>query len=136
MFFAEKKKGAFLNGEKIEVSKASSLRESLLITGFYYDRGLDMEKNLGKIRTFFENNIVGIRRLGAAALDLCYIACGRASGFWEFKLSPWDFAAGVLLVEEAGGKVTDQYGEKVKLKESFIVASNGKIHSDLLGVIR
>jgi myo-inositol-1(or 4)-monophosphatase len=136
LFLAQRGKGAFLNNERIEVSRAENLQEALLITGFYYDRGLDMENNLDKIKEFFKNNIVGIRRLGSAALDLCYIACGRASGFWEFKLSPWDFAAGILIVQEAGGKVTDKYGNAVELKESFIAASNGNIHQEILRVIR
>ena len=96
LFTAEKSKGAFLNGKPIRVSSMENLEKSLLITGFYYDRGDEMLKTLDNIRKFFLKPIMGFRRLGAAALDLCYIACGRASGFWEFELSPWDFAAGKL----------------------------------------
>ncbi|MGE4357316.1 MAG: inositol monophosphatase, partial [Candidatus Omnitrophota bacterium] len=78
----------------------------------------------------------GIRRLGAAALDLCYVGCGRAAGFWEFELSPWDYNGGKLIVEEAGGRVTGKLGEEVPLdKKYFIVASNGKIHKAMLAVI-
>lgn len=88
LFSAEKGLGAFLNGRKISVSSSDKLTESLLITGFYYDRGNDMVENLEKIRQFLSYPIIGLRRLGAAALDLCYVASGRASGYWEYKLSP------------------------------------------------
>jgi len=135
LFVAEKGKGAYLNGKKIKVSKAASLKKSLLITGFYYDRGKAMISNLEVIKIFFQKDIVGLRRLGAAALDLSYIACGRATGFWEFKLSPWDFAAGKLLIEEAGGKITDKEGNQLKLENSYVVASNGKIHQEIIKVI-
>ena len=112
LFCAVKGKGSYLNGKRIRVARSKNLKESLLITGFYYDRGKDMRETLNKIEIFFKKPIRGLRRLGAAALDLCYIACGRAAGFWEFKLSPWDFAAGNLLVKEAGGEVTDRFGKK------------------------
>jgi len=136
LFWAEKGKGAYLNGERIKVSAAKRLDQSLLITGFYYDRGNRTLDNLNKIRKFFKQRIVGLRRLGAAALDLCYVACGRATGFWEFKLSPWDFAAGKLLIEEAGGRVTGLKGEPVRLRTAYIVASNGRIHKKMLEVLR
>jgi myo-inositol-1(or 4)-monophosphatase len=136
LFYARKHHGAFLNGKRIRVSSAKKLTESLLTTGFYYDRGKDMIENLEKIKQFFLKDIVGIRRLGAAALDLSYVACGRISGFWEFTLSPWDFAAGKLLVEEAGGKVTGRYGQAVSLEKCFIVASNGKIHDTMLEILK
>ncbi|MCF7874116.1 MAG: inositol monophosphatase [Candidatus Omnitrophica bacterium] len=135
LFLAERGKGAYLNNKKIKVSDADSFDKSLLITGFYYDRGKDMIGNLEAIKVFFQKRVVGIRRLGAAALDLCYIASGRATGFWEFKLSPWDFAAGKLLVEEAGGKITRKDGQEVKIESSYIVASNGKIHQRIIDVI-
>ncbi|MCQ9205914.1 MAG: inositol monophosphatase [Omnitrophica bacterium] len=137
LFWAEKDKGSFLNGKPIRVTSQESLQDSILITGFYYDRGEYMERTLDNIRNFFTKRIRGLRRLGAAALDLCYIASGRASGFWEFRLSPWDFAAGKLLVEEAGGKVTNQKGEEVNPNNpSYIVASNAKIHQAMLSVLR
>ncbi|MCK5491653.1 MAG: inositol monophosphatase, partial [Candidatus Omnitrophica bacterium] len=122
LFYAEKNKGAFLNEQKISVSDIDKLAGSLLITGFYYDRGKDMMETLDKIRQFLQLNITGVRRLGSAALDLCYVACGRASGFWEYVLSPWDFSAGKLIVEEAGGNVTGRFGETVFLEKSYIVA--------------
>ncbi len=135
LFLAERDKGAYLNNRRIKVSDVNRLDKSLLITGFYYDRGKDMESTLEAIKLFFQKRVVGIRRLGAAALDLCYIASGRATGFWEFKLSPWDFAAGKLLIEEAGGRVTGKSGQEVKLESSYIVASNGKIHNQIIEVI-
>ncbi|MFC1752985.1 inositol monophosphatase family protein [Thermoproteota archaeon] len=136
LFYAQKGKGAFLNKKRIRVTNTRSLKQSLLITGFYYDRGGEMERNLLNIKKFFIARIRGLRRLGAAALDFCYVACGRASGFWEFQLSPWDFAAGVLLVREAGGKVTDQFGGKINIESSYIVASNGKIHNKMLKILQ
>jgi len=95
-----------------------------------------MLATLENIKKFFLKRILGLRRLGAAALDLCYIASGRASGFWEFELSPWDFAAAKLIIEEAGGKVTGETGQEVRPDEkSFIVASNGLIHDAILEVL-
>ncbi|MCF7916727.1 MAG: inositol monophosphatase [Candidatus Omnitrophica bacterium] len=135
LFFAKSGKGAYLNDKRIKVSDVNRLDKSLLITGFYYDRGKDMISNLEAIKFFFQKRVIGIRRLGAAALDLCYVASGRATGFWEFKLSPWDFAAGKLLIEEAGGKVTGKSGQEVKLESSYIVASNGKIHEKIIEVV-
>lgn len=135
LFYALKNKGAYLNGKKINVSGARGLNQSMLITGFYYDRGEKMKKNLGCIYGFLKKGILGIRRLGAASIDLCYVACGRASGFWEFTLSPWDFAAGTLIVQEAKGKVSDEKGKKLPLAPSFVVASNAKIHTAMLNQI-
>lgn len=135
LFSAEKGKGAFLNRRKIAVSSMDKLTEALLITGFYYDRGNDMVENLEKIRRFLSYPIIGLRRLGAAALDLCYVASGRASGYWEYNLNPWDFAAGELIVEEAGGKVTGRHGEPLPLEKHFVAASNGKIHNAMLEIL-
>ncbi|NQT06263.1 MAG: inositol monophosphatase [Candidatus Omnitrophica bacterium] len=135
LFHTEKGKGAFLNKKRISVSSAENLRKAILITGFYYDRGDEMVMTLDTVKRFLELQVMGIRRFGAAALDLCNIACGRASGFWEFLLNPWDFAAGKLLVEEAGGRVTGPKGEDIGLKPSFLIASNGKIHSKMLEII-
>ena len=95
-----------------------------------------MVQTLEAIKKFHFAHIIGIRRLGAAALDLCYVSSGRAAGFWEFELSPWDFAAGGLLIEEAGGKITGRRGEEIPLtKKYFIVASNSKVHRQMLSVI-
>jgi myo-inositol-1(or 4)-monophosphatase len=136
LFYAQKGKGAFLNRRRIRVNAAPSLKEALLITGFFYDRGRDMVETLEQIKRFHFKNALGIRRLGAAALDMCYVACGRAAGFWEFRLNPWDFIAGKLIVEEAGGKVTGQHNKPVPLTEkTYIVASNTRIHKAMLSVI-
>jgi myo-inositol-1(or 4)-monophosphatase len=136
LFYAQRNKGAFLNEKRIHVNSAASLKKSLLITGFYYSRGKEMIETLEAIKRFHLAHIIGIRRLGAAALDLCYVASGRVAGFWEFELSPWDFAAGELLIEEAGGIITGKRGERIPLtKKYFIVASNGKIHQQMLSVI-
>ena len=130
-YSAIRDKGAKLNGKQIRVSNIKKLNESLLVTGFPYDR-----KN-NKMRNF--NNFSkltclsqGVRRDGAAALDLCYVASGKLDGFWEFKLSPWDVAAGVLILEEAGGKVTNFNGGKYNIYNKEIIATNGHIHNELL----
>lgn len=135
LFFAQKYKGAYLNGRRIRVSQTNKLNRAILITGFYYDRGKEMLENVEKIKIFLSKRIIGIRRLGAAALDLCYVASGRASGYWEFQLSPWDFAAGMLMVTEAGGRVTDRYRREPVLKKTFIIASNGRIHKAMLKIL-
>lgn len=137
LFYAQKYGGAFFNGKRIYVNKVSELDKSILITGFYYSRGREMIQTLDAVRLFLLGHIRGIRRFGAAALDLCYVASARASGYWEFQLSPWDFAAGSLIVEEAGGKVSDRHGEQISpLQKSFIVASNKKIHIQMIDIIR
>lgn len=136
LFYARKGAGAFLNGRRIRVNSVRSLSRAVLITGFYYSRGAEMVETLETMRRFLVKRVLGVRRLGAAALDLCYVACGRAAGFWEFQLSPWDFAAGKLFVGEAGGRVTGRRGENVPLMEKhYIVASNGVIHRRMLNVI-
>ncbi|MEE8359486.1 MAG: inositol monophosphatase family protein, partial [Candidatus Omnitrophota bacterium] len=137
LFWAEKGKGAFLNNKRISVSPIDDIKKSMLVTGFYYNRGDEMLKNLECIKRFFLKHVTGIRQFGAAALDLSYVACGRFTGFWEFNLSPWDFAAGKIIIEEAGGIITRKGGEAVNpVESSFIVASNGKIHSQMLEVLK
>lgn len=136
LFTAEKGSGAYLNERRISVTKIDRLEDALLVTGFYYDRGEDMIENLERIKRFLVGGILGVRRLGAAALDLAYVASGRASGFWEFILSPWDFAAGKVIVEEAGGKVTGRHGEPIGIRtKPFVVASNSRIHDQILAVL-
>ncbi len=134
-FWAEKGEGAFLNGEKIRVSEESSLRKSLLATGFPYELHGRKKNNTDVFsRLTFETQ--GVRRGGAAALDLCYVACGRLDGFWEMGLKPWDVAAGSLMVEEAGGRVTDFSGRPFSVFKDHILATNAKIHQVLLDVLR
>lgn len=131
LYTARKNKGAKLNGKKISVSKTKNLRESLLITGFPYDK---KTSRLNNLKNFCNLTLAtrGVRRDGAAALDLCFIASGKADGYWELKLSPWDVAAGVLILEEAGGKVTGFKGERYSIFDNQIVATNGFIHKELL----
>jgi len=136
LFHAEKGKGAFLNKKKIRVTDAADFSRAIMATGFYYDRGKPMEETLDNIGKFLKKGIIGIRRLGSAAIDLCYVACGRFDGFWEFTLNPWDFAAGKLIVEEAGGKLTDKAGNDPGINKEYIVASNGKLHKKILDVLR
>ena len=136
LFHAERGKGAFLNNKKIVVSNTTKLTDALLISGFAYERGEIMRRNLKNIEKFFNTEINGIRRTGSAALDLCYVACGRADGFWEFGLKPWDIAAGSLIVTEAGGKITGMKEEKYDWMTVDIIASNSKIHDQMLKVLR
>jgi len=126
--------GSFLNGKKIHVTEETKLSRALLATGFPYDIGSSNEDNLKNFARFAKV-ARGIRRPGSAALDLCYLACGRIDGFWELKLSPWDTAAGKLIVEEAGGKVTDFNGEKYFIYGKYILASNGRIHNQMKRIL-
>ena len=130
LFSAELGRGARLNGESIQVSKTAALKESLLGTGF------PSHKRHKNPNIYFYHQITlrshGVRRAGSAALDLCNVACGRYDGFWEFNLNPWDTAAGVLIVEEAGGKVTRFDGAPFELNSRETVASNGLIHDAVL----
>ncbi len=135
MFHAIAGKGAYLNGKKIRVSKVKNLNDSLLITGFYYDRGEIMRRTLQKIGEFLMLNIQGIRRDGSAALDMCAVASGRADGYWEFVLSPWDFAAASLIAKESGARVTTTEGKGIDMNKSGILAANKEIHKKMLEVL-
>ena len=135
LFIAENKKGAFLNNKKISVSKTAKLSASLLATGFPYDIRTNKNNNLNHFSNF-ALRAQAVRRAGSAALDLAYLACGRFDGFWEFKLAPWDSAAGVLLVQEAGGKVTDYKGKELDIYQGEILASNGRIHQEMIKVLK
>jgi len=131
MFAAERGQGATLNGRAIPVSKTKTLAESILGTGF------PSHKRHKNPNIFFYHHLTlrshGVRRAGSAALDLANVSCGRYDGFWEFNLNPWDTAAGVLLVQEAGGKVTRFDGAPFRLDSREVLASNGLIHDELLG---
>jgi myo-inositol-1(or 4)-monophosphatase len=130
MFLAEKNRGAYLNGRPIHVSRAETLAESLIATGF------PSRKRHGNPNVHFYHEMTlrshGVRRAGSAALDLAYTACGRLDGYWEFKLNSWDTAAGVLLVREAGGTVTYIDGSPFHLASLEVLASNGRIHASLV----
>lgn len=134
-FLAEKGLGATLNNKKIQVSTNSDLEAAFLVTGFPYH----WDGASGRTISTFERLIrrgVPVRRLGSAALDLCYVACGRFDGFWEFNLQPWDSAAGFLMVVEAGGTVSDFMHHPYSPYQKEILASNSHIHTDLLDVIQ
>lgn len=135
IYHAQKGKGSFLNGKPIHVSEAETLEETIISIGTSpYDREL-MEENFRHFQRIFEKS-QDIRRTGSAALDLAYVACGRTGGFFETRLSPWDFAAGMLLVTEAGGRVTDYAGGPLNLlKRGSVVATNGRIHEALRGLL-
>jgi myo-inositol-1(or 4)-monophosphatase len=131
LFFAEKGSGAFLNEEKLSVSDTEDLSKSLLATGFPYDIRENPDNNINYF-TEMAMKARAIRRAGSAALDMAYIAAGRFDGFWELKLHPWDTAAGWLIVEEAGGKVSDISGKDYCLESPSILATNGKIHGTMI----
>ncbi len=134
MFLAEKDRGAFLNGRRIQVSSNAVMAESLIATGF------PSRKRHGNPNVHFYHEVTlrshGVRRAGSAALDLAYTACGRLDGYWEFKLNSWDTAAGVLLVREAGGRVTYIDGSAFHLASVEVLATNGKIHAELVNLFR
>lgn len=134
MFIAEGGKGTFLNGKRIHVSDKTKLIECLMSTGFWYDRGKIMDLNILNMKHVMKH-VQGVRRAGSAALDLAYIAAGRLDGHWEFNLKPWDTAAGAIIIREAGGKVTKENGEKWTPFDKFMLATNGKIHKDLMKII-
>ena len=133
-FWAERGNGATLNGKKIRVSQAKTLKESLLVTGFPYDR-MERAPYYLKFMEAFMLETQGIRRSGSAALDLCYLACGRFDGYWEFKLQPWDVAAGALIAQEAGAQLSDFRGKPMNIYGNQTLATNGKIHDQMLSVI-
>jgi myo-inositol-1(or 4)-monophosphatase len=136
LFSAFKNGGAFLNDNPVTVSKTPFLPDAMVATGFYYDRGKMMRKTLESIGKLFEANIQGIRRFGSAALDLSWVACGRFDAYFEYKLSPWDFAAGMLLVREAGGRCTDAAGAPASLRSTGIAASNGLLQPEFVNIIK
>lgn len=135
VYYAQKGKGSFLNGRPVHVSEAETLSKTIVTIGTSpYDRELT-EANFRRFQRVFEKS-QDIRRTGSAALDLAYVACGRTGGFFETLLSPWDFAAGMLLVMEAGGKITNYAGEPLDLLErGSVVATNGKVHEELMGLM-
>jgi myo-inositol-1(or 4)-monophosphatase len=135
LFTAEKGKGAWLNKKRIEVSKTTTLIESLIVTGFPYDVKEHPEPSVTHFRNFL-SEAQAIRRLGSAALDLCYVAAGRFEGFWEGVIRPWDMAAGVLMVTEAGGKWTDFRGFPTSVYKEDILTTNGLVHEQMIAVLK
>lgn len=135
LFTAERGAGARLNGAPIRVSPCGRLIDALLCTGFPYTVHADRQKMVDVFEEFL-GTAQGVRRLGSAALDLCYVGAGRLDAFWEQKLQPWDMAAGVLIVEEAGGRISDYAGAPVDMWRGQIVASNGHLHDEMIDAIR
>ena len=135
LFTASKGAGAFLNDRRIRVSRRVRLSESLIGTGFPFRQFDNVDAYLGAFRELTQKT-AGIRRPGAAALDLAYVACGRLDGFWEFGLQPWDMAAGALLIQEAGGLVSDLAGESGYLDSGNVVAGAPKIFGQLLPIVQ
>jgi len=135
VYTAIKDQGAFCNGEKISVSKTDDLNQSLLVTGFGYKHG-DLWKRNMKLFKHFTDITQGVRRLGAAAVDLCHVASGKVDGFWEFDLHPWDTAAGILIVKEAGGMITNMDGSTYSIFNNEILATNGLIHQKMVDQLK
>ncbi|MGL4608796.1 MAG: inositol monophosphatase family protein [Trueperaceae bacterium] len=133
MFTATRGGGAFCNGVKISVSSEPALKKCLVATGFPYDEA-GLKRSL-EVFAKVHQKVRAIRRPGSAALDLSYVACGRIDGFWELKLNAWDVAAGMLLIQEAGGTITGIHGEPYSVHDNKIVATNGHIHAKLLAAL-
>ncbi len=128
--------GTALNGRPASVSPSQRLDEVLIGVGFYYDRGTMMEATLAAMRDLFQKNIHGFRRFGTASLDLCHVASGLYGAYFEYELSPWDFAAGRLILEEAGGKITTCTNAPLPLTKTSVLASNTLLHNDVLEVVQ
>ena len=135
LFTAERGRGAFLNGTRLRISDTRALLDALLVTGFPYDVHKHRAELVGLFGAFL-GKARAVRRLGSAALDLCYVAAGRFESFWEQHLKPWDVAAGALIVTEAGGRVTGMDGSPFDPVAAHLVASNGHVHDQMLDVIR
>lgn len=130
-YVCRRNQGAYYNKQRARVSNDANLNEILVAVGFYYDRGQLMRGTLDAMRKLFEQDIHGIRRMGTASLDLCMVGTGAFGAYFEFELSAWDFAAGRLFVEEAGGRVTDCRGNVLSVGKSSILATNGLVHQTM-----
>jgi len=133
LFYASKGNGAYLNNEEIHISDVDKLKDAVLGTSFPYDE--DERKVNLKYFNKLMPNVQGLRRSGSVAVDLPHVACGRMDGFWAIHLKPWDLAAGKLIVKEAGGKVTKLDGDEHHVREPYIMATNGKIHDEMIEVL-
>lgn len=135
LYYATADGGAYQNDRKIKVNNQVDLPQTLIATGFPFRYKQHLDTYLACFRDIFIQ-VSGIRRMGAAAIDLAYVACGKFAGFWELGLNPWDTAAGTLIIREAGGKVSDFWGRDDIITSAFLVASNGLIHKELVSIIR
>jgi len=134
-YVSGKGQGALVNGKITKVSAATELNQVMIGVGFYYDRGDMMQATLTAMGLLLRRNIHGVRRFGTAALDLVHVGTGRFGGYFEYTLSPWDFAAGRLFVEEAGGTITTCSGDPLPLAKSSVLASNGHLHDEMLKIV-
>lgn len=134
LFFAERGKGAFLNNRPLKVSNNDQLESACLVTGFPY-RWVEVHMDPISVFERFIRMGLPVRRLGSAAIDLCWVAAGRFDGFWEYNLNPWDIAAGYLIIEEAGGRISNFNGDPYSVYDKQTLATNGKIHEDMLKII-
>ena len=131
LYTAVKNEGAFCEGLKIAPSKTDSLNESLLVTGFGYDHGDNWTLNMDLFKHFTDIT-QGVRRLGAASIDICHVASGKVDGFWEYDLKPWDTAAGIIIARESGCKITDMKGNDHNLNDDSILITNRRIHNEVI----
>jgi myo-inositol-1(or 4)-monophosphatase len=134
MFYGGRGLGSFMNGQRLRVSDVEAVKSALLITGFPYGFREKIKETLAQFEAFLIEG-QAVRRGGSAALDLCYTALGRVDGFWELDLHPWDTAAGLVILEEAGGRVTDFRGQPFSVYGKQILASNGQIHHEMVEVL-
>ncbi len=134
-YIAAHQQGAFHNGQRVCVADSERLDEILIAFGYYYDRGAMMEATLAAVSDLLHRNIHGVRRMGAATLDLAYVGLGSFGAFFEYELAPWDYAAGRLFVEEAGGKVTTGRGTPLPIARTSLIASNGILHDAVLEIV-
>ena len=134
-FVVEQGRGAWHNGRRASVNQHSSLSDTMLAVGFYYDRSAMMRATLAAIDELFAQQIHGIRRMGTAALDIVQVGLGRFGGYFEYQLSPWDFAAAKLFLEEAGGKITTCTGENLPLEKTSVLATNTLLHNSMMEIV-
>lgn len=134
-FWAMEGKGAHIGNKKIHVSKVGEMKNALFATGFPYSREEKYKKNLELFDAFYKISN-GVRRIGAASVDLCFVACGRFDAYWEFDLKPWDIAAGKIILEEAGGTITNMDGSLLDPKRGSLLSSNGIIHEQMLNELK
>jgi myo-inositol-1(or 4)-monophosphatase len=136
MFHAVAGGGAYLNGKRIKVSAADELKDSLLVTDFYSGNRNLVTRTLEAAGRFLYEGIQGMRRSGSAAIDMCYVACGRIDGYWEYLLQPWDFAAASLIAKEAGARVTTIQGKGIEIKKEGILVANPLLHEKMLEIVK
>jgi myo-inositol-1(or 4)-monophosphatase len=134
-FYGQKNSGAFFNGRRLQVSVTKKLKDAMLVTGFPYGGHMNADHCIDHFTNFIKAGLP-VRRLGSAAIDMCYLAAGKFDGFWEVSLNPWDVAAAYILLTEAGGRITDFNGKKYSIYGRQMLASNGKIHREMINVLK